>query len=101
MIDDDDVAYVARIDLAAGDSTGFESHHCSKYFTRRQKNPENKGQTGVPGAEEPSHTSFPKLGVVADCETHMILSKVCGVGPRPDVDQVLASDGGDDRGGGA
>jgi len=36
-IDDDDVAWCMRIDRAAGDSTGFESGHCSKYFTKRRK----------------------------------------------------------------
>ena len=71
----------------AGDSTGFESRHCSNYSTRRQKRTQNKGETDTPG--KPSHTTFPKLGIVADCGSHMILSKVCGVGPRPDVDQVL------------
>lgn len=90
-IDDDDVAYVTRIDLAAGDSTGFESRHCSKYFTRRRKRCKNKGESGDPGdATEPvAYRRFPKLGVVVDCATHMILSGVRGVGPRPDADQVL------------
>ncbi|MEM9111309.1 MAG: transposase [Planctomycetota bacterium] len=85
QIDDDDVAWVARIDLAAGDSTGFESGHCSKYFTKRKKRGKNKGDPDEPVA----YRTFPKLGVVADCESHMILSRVVGVGPRPDNDQVL------------
>ncbi len=41
-IDDDDMAYVMRIDQAAADSTGFESGHCSMYFTRRKQR-ETKG----------------------------------------------------------
>ena len=85
QIDDDDVAWVTRIDLAAGDSTGFESGHCSKYFTKRRKQGKNKGDPDEPVA----YRQFPKLGVVADCDSHMILSRVTGVGPRPDNDQVL------------
>lgn len=41
-IDDDDMAYVMRIDQAAADSTGFESGHCSKYHTKRKQR-KNKG----------------------------------------------------------
>ena len=85
QIDDDDVAWVARIDLAAGDSTGFESGHCSKYFTSRRKRGKNKGDPDEPVA----YRRFPKLGVVADCGSHMILSRAVGMGPRPDNDQVL------------
>jgi hypothetical protein len=85
QIDDDDVAWVARIDLAAGDSTGFESGHCSKYFTKRKKQGKNKGDPDEPVM----YRRFPKLGVVADCDSHMILSRAVGVGPRPDNDQVL------------
>ncbi|MEM1355035.1 MAG: hypothetical protein AAGH88_09145 [Planctomycetota bacterium] len=85
QIDDDGVAWVVRIDLAAGDSTGFESGHCSKYFTKRKKRGKNKGDPDEPVA----YRMFPKLGVVADCDSHMILSRVAGLGPRPDNDQGL------------
>ena len=36
-IDDDDIAWMQHLDQAAADSTGFESNHCSRYFTRRRK----------------------------------------------------------------
>ena len=41
-IDDDDMAWAQRIDLAAMDSTGFESNHCSRYFTNRRKQGKKK-----------------------------------------------------------
>lgn len=84
-IDDDDMAWMMRIDLAAADSTGFESGHCSKYFTKRRKQGKNKGDPDEPVA----YRRFPKLGIVTDCASHMILSAVRGLGPRPDVDQLL------------
>lgn len=84
-IDDDDMAWMMRIDLAAGDSTGFESGHCSKYFTNRRKQGKNKGDPD----QRVMYRRFPKLAIVVDCATHMILSCVRGLGPRPDVDQLL------------
>jgi hypothetical protein len=80
-IDDDDVAYVMRIDQAAIDSTGFESHHCSHYFTHRRKQGENK--------DEPvGYHRFGKLGLIVDCANHLILSILPGRGPKPDVDEL-------------
>ncbi len=94
-IDDDDVAWCMRIDLAAGDSTRFESRHCSRYFTNRRKQGRNKGSPRTnpptdPGADhEPvAYHRFPKLGILVDCQTHFILSAKRGVGPRSDVDQL-------------
>ena len=84
-IDDDDVAFVQRIDLAAADSTGFESHHCSTYFTKRRKQGKNKGE------DEPvSYHRFPKLGLAVDCENHLILAALRKEGPTPDVAELLA-----------
>lgn len=88
-IDDDDMAWMMRIDLAAADSTGLESGHCSKYFTKRRKQGKNKGDPDNPGGEPVAYRRFPKLGIVTDCASHMILSCVRGLGPRPDVDQLL------------
>lgn len=85
LIDDDDYAWMMRIDLAGGDSTGFESGHCSKYFTKRKKQGKNKGDPLLPV----TYRRYPKLGIIADCASHMILSCVRGLGPRPDVDQLL------------
>ena len=41
-LDDDDIAWLLRIDQAAGDSSGFESRHCSRYFTNRRKRGKSK-----------------------------------------------------------
>ena len=80
-VDDDDIAWLMRIDQAAGDSTGFESGHCSRYFTNRQKRGKNK--------DEPvSYRHFPKLGVVIDCAKHLILCALRGTGPAPDVGEL-------------
>ena len=83
-IDDDDLAWMLRIDLAAGDSTGFESGHCSKYFTKRRKKAKNKDDPD----ESVTYRRFPKLSIVTDCASPMILSFVRGPGPAPDVDQL-------------
>jgi len=41
-LDDDDIHWLLHIDQAAGDSSGFESRHCSRYFTKRRKRRKNK-----------------------------------------------------------
>ena len=90
VIDDDDMAWMQRIDLAAGDSTGFASGRCSAYFTKRKKRSKNKDKPD--DSAKPKrlrYHRFPKLGIVIDCNNHMILSHVRGQGPRPDVDQLL------------
>jgi len=81
-IDDDDLAWCQRIDQAAVDSTGFESNHCSAYFTKRRKQGKNK--------DDPvSYRRYPKLGIVVDCTEHLILSTLRLQGPRPDVDELV------------
>ena len=88
VIDDDDFAWIARIDQAAGDSTGFAANRCSQYFTNRKKHRKKRGKDG-PAEQRVTYRRFPKLGIVIDCATHMILSHVRSQGPRPDVDQLL------------
>lgn len=70
-----------RIQLAAIDSTGFESHHCSRYFVRRRSRVQNLWQTTT-------YTRFPKLGVGCNVSTHLILAIHLGRGPTPDVAQM-------------
>ena len=86
-IDDDDIAWVARIDQAAGDSTGFASNRCSAYFTKRRKQSQKRDDDDK--TRRITYHRFPKLGIVVDCKSHIILSHVRGQGPRPDVDQLL------------
>jgi len=80
-IDDEDVAYVMRIDQAAVDSTGFASRHCSTYFASRRKQGKNK--------DEPvCYHRYGKLGLIVDCGNHLILSALPGRGPKPDVNEL-------------
>lgn len=67
--------------LAAIDSTGFESHHCSRYFVKRRSRVRDVWQTTT-------YTRFPKLGIVCDVQTHMILSVQVARGPTPNVAQL-------------
>jgi hypothetical protein len=69
------------VPLAAVDSSGLESHHVSRYFVCRRSR--------VPGLwQTTTYTRFPKLGIVCDCENHMILSTLLTRGPSPDVNQL-------------
>jgi transposase len=68
------------IDLAAVDSTGFETGYTSRYFARRRA---QGGKTD----HVVSCKRWPKLGVVCDCENHLILSATTTRGPSVDVNQ--------------
>lgn len=76
------------IKLAAIDSTGLESSHISPYFVRRKQ----RGQRKVlnPKYQTMTYRRFPKLGIMIDCSSHLILSHRNGKGPRPDVDELDA-----------
>jgi hypothetical protein len=70
-----------RIDLAALDGTGFESHHASSYYVRRREsNGKNRGTW-----HSLTYRRFPKVGILCDCASHMILAAVPGRGPAPDI----------------
>jgi hypothetical protein len=70
-----------RVELAAVDSTGMESHHISRYFVRRRSRLANLWQTTY-------YTKYPKLAVVCDCRSHIILSTLRKRGPTPDINQL-------------
>ena len=59
--------------LAVIDSTGLETRHSSHYFTRRC-------------GRHSAHTKvkYPKLSVVCDAESHLILGLTVNRGPKPD-----------------
>jgi hypothetical protein len=67
-----------NVRLSAIDGTGFESHHISTYFVKRKA----KGETIY---QMMTYTRYPKLGIVVDSDTHLILSGVPERGPYPDV----------------
>ena len=69
-----------KVKTAAGDSSGFDTHHSSRYFVARK----SKGSDII---QNTTYRQFPKLGIVCDCGDHMILASSVGNGPRPDVDE--------------
>jgi hypothetical protein len=73
-----------RIKLAAIDSTGLETRHVSRYFVHRRSRAPNLWQSTT-------YTRFPKLGLVCDCRTHLVLSALTVRGPCPDVHQFRAT----------
>jgi len=77
-----------RSTLTAVDGSGFESHHTSRYFVRRRAK-------GCPTKASMTYRRFPKVGLVCDCPSHLILAAVPGRGPSPDhphlVEVMLAA----------
>ena len=69
------------VTLAALDSTGLEARHISRYFVLRKRSKQ------LPLLEETTYTRFPKLAIVCDCRTHLILSVIPTRGPSVDVNQ--------------
>jgi len=67
-----------RAGLAALDSTGFEAHHASRYFVERRAK-------GLKGPLSSTFKSYPKLGVLCDCASHVILAAVPDQAPRNDI----------------
>lgn len=70
-----------RVEVAAIDSTGLESHHCSRFFVKRRSRVENLWQTTT-------YRRYPKLGIVCDVSTHLILAIHLARGPTPDTHQL-------------
>jgi len=69
-----------KIELAAIDSTGLQAGHTSSYFVKRRSRCPGLWQTTT-------YKRFPKLGVICDCQTHMVLSMQTSRGPSPDVNE--------------
>jgi hypothetical protein len=67
-----------RVRLAAVDGTGLESRHVSRYYVKR------RSKTGS-GTQETTYAKFPKVVLVTDCHSHMILAAVPGRGPASDL----------------
>jgi hypothetical protein len=66
-----------RSALSAVDGSGCAAHHVSHYFVRRRSR-------GDKSLKSMTYRRFPKVGIFADCRTHLILSAVPGRGPGPD-----------------
>ena len=70
-----------RVPLAAADSSGFDPTHASRYYVWRAK------RMGSP-KKHMTYRWFPKLGIICDTQTHLILASFATRGPRPDVNQL-------------
>ena len=69
------------IDLAAIDSTGFDSNYVSRYFVSRRRS------KLLDLWEDTIYKRFPKLAIICDCSNHAILSAMTARGPSVDVNQ--------------
>jgi hypothetical protein len=70
---------------AAGDSSGFDVHHASRYFIwRRDSQKEQKNRP----KKRHSYKHYGKLMLIISCATHAILAAVASRGPTPDIDQL-------------
>ena len=67
-----------RVPLAAVDGTGMESRHVSRYYVKR------RSKTGT-GTQETTYSKYPKVVLVTDCHSHMVLAAVPGRGPASDL----------------
>jgi hypothetical protein len=70
-----------HVRTAAADSSGFDRTHASRYYVWRTK------QRGLP-AKHMTYRRYPKLGVICDTTSHVILSVFATRGPTPDVHQL-------------
>ena len=67
-----------RVPLAAIDGTGMESRHVSRYYVKRRSN------TGT-GTQVTTYSRYPKVVLVTDCRTHLVLAAAPGRGPASDL----------------
>lgn len=63
------------VELAAIDGSGFESRHISQHYLKRQN---------LTGKEMP-HKKHPKLSILVDTKSHLVLSMKTSRGPKPDI----------------
>jgi hypothetical protein len=73
------------VPYAAGDSSGFDAHHASRYYIQRrdnQKHDEKRPKKRV------GYKRYGKLMLIICCLSHAILGAVASEGPTPDIDQL-------------
>jgi hypothetical protein len=73
-----------RVPLAAVDGTGMESRHTSRYYVKR------RSRTGSE-TQETTYSQYPKVVLVTDCQSHLVLAAVPGRGPGSDLQQFEAA----------
>ncbi|MGH7176983.1 MAG: transposase, partial [Tepidisphaeraceae bacterium] len=69
------------VELAAGDSTGIDSSQISPYFIKRRSPKHKTPQTTT-------YSRYPKLELLCDCRTHIVLHAIPTLGPHPDTDRL-------------
>lgn len=75
-----------RVKHSAADSTGFDTHHASRYFIWRKDNQTQKGEKRP--KTRIRYKRYGKLMVLVCCASHLILAAVASAGPTPDIDQL-------------
>jgi hypothetical protein len=73
----------SRVAMAAGDGSGWESHHVSHYYVNRRASCSKYWQ-------KTTYARFPKAGILCDCASHLILAIVPARGPGPDIKHFRA-----------
>ena len=73
-----------RVPLAAVDGTGLESRHVRRYYVKR------RAKTGT-GTQETTYSKYPKVVLVNDCHSHLVLAAVPGRGPASDLVRFKAA----------
>ena len=68
----------ACVKRSAVDSSGFEAHHTSHYFVRRRAQGRKDWQITT-------YRRFPKLAVLTECSSHLVLGAIAERGPGPDI----------------
>src|SRR5882757_3263438 len=74
-----------KVAYAAGDSSGFDAHHASRYYIHRRDN--NKEDADRP-KKRITYKHYGKLMLIICCVSHAILGAVASQGPTPDIDQL-------------
>ena len=74
-----------NVPYAAGDSSGFDAHHASRYFIWRRDNQKEREKRPK---KRVSYKRYGKLMLIVCCATHAILAAVASAGPTPDIDQL-------------
>lgn len=77
---------VRHVKHSAADSTGFETHHASRYFIWRKDNQQSKGEKRP--KKRVSCKRFGKRMVLVCCASHLVLAAVASAGPTPDINQL-------------
>jgi hypothetical protein len=73
-----------RVPLAAVDGTGMETRHTSRSYVKRRSRTGSETQVTT-------YSKYPKVVLVTDCQSHLVLAAVPGRGPGSDLQQFEAA----------